>query len=1147
MRVGREGTRRRRSRHVSVLLAATLVAALPAVAGQGATASAATGGEGKERAATSLASRFEAPPAQDRPANRYWVASGVGELDDVRSDINAMADNGIGKATFDDLVLAQFYDPSKSFTTSAWSDKLRAALETGIKRGLTLDVLISPGWSAGAAGLTPDSPGASKILGHGRSAVLKPGTAFSGQLPLSPLAKGVKKRSLQGVLAVRCADDCSGTPTKLVRSSVVDLTDRVTGSSADASGEGLTLDWTAPSTPEDASYLVLAFYSQGNALAPTAGIDSAVRGVLQVDHFSQAGAKALIDPWEDKVLDDDLRTLLRKNAGAMWLDSIELHDTNWTDAFMDSYWDSHGQSFAPSLPTVSTSGDAPFTYDGATDRQMRSNWSREMSDLFLKNHITPLRTWAHSLGTDLRYQSNISIGPSEAAIAPEAWAMTDIPDAEAADSRAIAGVSAIAGKRVNSTECCAFLDFGNDSWRQRWTDMLFRINQSFSTGANEVEYHGYAQQHAGDALNFGIIPGATNAWPGWSPFVPVTAIGDSWDTRQPSWTDQKSINEYVGRNQVVLREGELRSDFAVYSRFSSGDGHDNSLTDPAVADSGYSWGYLSDAFVREVEVDDHVLYPDGPRYKALVLDRTTDLPLDVATKILRLAQDGLPVVILGDAPSLAIETTSAQDTKSLAAAMKKLVKLPSVVQVPGSGASVQAKLPAALKSLGIEPLTAPVRPTTLTTVTRDLGDATAAFIFNSSTSETVTSDVRLTATGTPYELNSWTGVSTPIATYQAKAGSVTVPVRLAPGETTIVVVAKDPSRLGLPKSGIHAVSSTADLVMKDGVPFVRSTTAGTFETTLASGRTVRTSLPQGGDVIAPRTWTLDVESWEKPATGTDSAKRKLDRVDLETVGGKLPTWREITEPVDLSNISGTGTYTTSFDLDSRAAGAYLDLGPNFQTYSLTVNGRSVAGASQIDPRGIDLGDYLKAGPNKLTVKVSTTLRNALVTQSPATAGGSSTERQAYGLTGPVELRPYTEAELVDVPDSPPVVDTVRPVISSFAVTPRSVRRGKSVAAKFTLSESARIRVTVKRRVEGRRVDGKCVVGGKSGRKAKKCVAYRTVSTRQVMAGAGRNAVTVIPASATSRWRRGIYRVDVLAQDAAGNISRVRDARIRIRR
>lgn len=1013
-----------------IALAAASAAAVPGTTAADAAASEAAG-------PTGFAAQFADPGKEVLPSARYWVASGVGDPNYVKADIEAMADNGIGSATYNDLILAQAYDTSKSFGTAAWSEKLRTALETANERDFRLDLLIAPGWSAGSDRVGPDDEGASKVLAHGRSEILRPGDAFTGQVPLSTLATGATKRKLQGVLAVRCAADCTGTPTTLVRSSVVDLTDDVAGASPDGTGAGLSLDWTVPAAPAGGSWLVLAFWSQGNALRPTASIDGALRNVYQVDHYSKAGTAALIDPWNEQVLDDDLRARLAENGGSMWLDSVELHDTNWTDSFLAEYEQRTGRSYVAGLPTVRTEGAGPFVYDDDSTRQYRSEWTRQLTTMFIRNQLDVLREWSHGLGMKLRYQSYFTIGPADSVIPDEAWAELDVLDAETADSRGVAAVGAMAGKNVNYTECCAFLDFGNDSWRQRWTDMLFRINQSFSTGANAVEYHGFSQSHAGDEL-FQVVPGLTNGWPGWNPFVPVTGIAESWDTRQPAWEDQGDINRYVGRNQLVLQAGRLRSDFGVYTHGMIA-GESQSLTDPSVARHGYSWGYLSDKFVQDAEVRDGVLYADGPRYRALVLDRTTAMPVATARRIVALAKQGLPVVVLGDAPSAALEAPDRpQDDGVVVGAMSVLRRQPNVVQVPGSTTVAQAALPEVLADLGIDPLTAPAEPSSIQTITRQDGPTTYTFVLNTDRSAAVSTDLAVAAAGRPYELDSWSGDISPIATYESTATSTTVPLRLAPGATTVLAVTTDEAALGVTRPATSLRSSEGQVVSKADVLHLRSTQAGTFSSVRRSGRTVQTVVGPVPAPVTPSEWTLDVESWGKPATGIDTAKTTLPRVSVGTrADGTLPSWRDITAPVDLRDVSGLGTYRTTVDLGAdwdSSTGAYLDLGPNFQTYRLVVNGTEVRGEDQIDTSSIDVGPYLRPGVNEIVVRVSTTLRNAVISQAPGQAGGTGTARQSYGLRGPVTLTPYRDVPLALSPASSALTLTASGATQRFATS-----------------------------------------------------------------------------------------------------------------
>jgi hypothetical protein len=88
----------------------------------------------------------------------------------------------------------------------------------------------------------------------------------------------------------------------------------------------------------------------------------------------------------------------------------------------------------------------------------------------------------------------------------------------------------------------------------------------------------------------------------------------------------------------------------------------------------------------------------------------------------------------------------------------------------------------------------------------------------------------------------------------------------------------------------------------------------------------------------------------------------------------------------------------------RVRGAWLDLGTAVDTVRVSVNGTPVAGVNQADLAHVDVGRYLHRGHNSITVRVASTLLNA-VRVAPGT-GASSRARMDYGLLGPVRLRPY---------------------------------------------------------------------------------------------------------------------------------------------
>lgn len=110
----------------------------------------------------------------------------------------------------------------------------------------------------------------------------------------------------------------------------------------------------------------------------------------------------------------------------------------------------------------------------------------------------------------------------------------------------------------------------------------------------------------------------------------------------------------------------------------------------------------------------------------------------------------------------------------------------------------------------------------------------------------------------------------------------------------------------------------------------------------------------------------------------------------------------------MEKVSGIGRYTTTVFLDQgweQGSGALIRLGDVVDSYQIEVNG-NVVPASQINTT-IDIGKYLKAGENTITVEVASTLLNAVL-DAHALDGRNPDE---YGMMGPVVLTPYRVTEI----------------------------------------------------------------------------------------------------------------------------------------
>ena len=125
----------------------------------------------------------------------------------------------------------------------------------------------------------------------------------------------------------------------------------------------------------------------------------------------------------------------------------------------------------------------------------------------------------------------------------------------------------------------------------------------------------------------------------------------------------------------------------------------------------------------------------------------------------------------------------------------------------------------------------------------------------------------------------------------------------------------------------------------------------------------------------------------------------------------MKPWKNLIKT--LENVSGVGTYTTSFKVpDIPDIGAYLSVGPIFNTMRVWVNGNLLP-TYPADNSKMDISDFISRGKeNFIKIEVTTTLYNRLRADAdkllaigmplsmmaPTFADG---ERQNYGVLGPV--------------------------------------------------------------------------------------------------------------------------------------------------
>jgi virginiamycin B lyase len=126
------------------------------------------------------------------------------------------------------------------------------------------------------------------------------------------------------------------------------------------------------------------------------------------------------------------------------------------------------------------------------------------------------------------------------------------------------------------------------------------------------------------------------------------------------------------------------------------------------------------------------------------------------------------------------------------------------------------------------------------------------------------------------------------------------------------------------------------------------------------------------------------------------------------------------------------------------------------------------------------------------------------------------------------------------PGSP--ADRTRPAFGPVRLSSRRVRRGRTIAVRYSISEAATVTLFLERVLTGRKVGKRCVAPKRSNRERRRCARYRRVKPTLTFAAqpAGKGKILLTP-----RVKPGLYRLNLGARDAAGNRSKRLVTHIRV--
>lgn len=926
-----------------------------------------------------------------KPQIRYWWQNGLVDEKEIRTQIQSIYQAGFGGEEI--ICRGSSFDgeDGTSWGSDSWLTSMEIALDEAKHLGLHLTFTISSGWPAVTPAIQScDDSLAIKQIGYGKTDTIASGQQYNGRIPIPEIQTNTD--SLLAVVAVQLDESAQTAETQYIKE------DSFTVLTSHVNQQDNTIQWTAPN---HGNWIILSFYMQS----------ASNEEYPPIDHFSKEATKALTDYWDTRMItwgDEE-----NQIVDGIFEDSLELSpEYLWTPKLLEEFKSRRGYDLTPYLPLIfipnlrfdiknRASTDDPALFDTKTEmgKRVRMDYYQTLTDLYTENHVKALQQWCEGHGWNYRGQvaygapMEMTQSATQAGIAEtESLHFAKLPtegspkllNSGTRDGyRMQSGMVNLTGKELYSSELSPLR---SGAYEQSTLDLLNMINSNMAAGVNLSVVHGYS--------NNGIYQGKyEGTWGGYDGMDGW--FSNSWD-RTPDFTQFSDSMGYVSRNQYVLRKGHQDVDLAYYRlKYFEAQVIADVVT-PDLEANGYSYDFVSPYLLNlnTANAKDGVIAPEGPSYKALVIDNEDYMPLDTAEKMLSYLDQGVKLFFIGNTPTMTPSYGNANQDQALRAVMEQIKNHANTTLL-----DTETQLVSALKGAGIMPDTQYQSANELSSYHNVDGNNDYYYLYNPS-SQPITQTITFDAEGTPYELNAWNGSIQPVALYQQKSGQTTITVTVPAYGTCLYAFTSD-QLTEYPIPSVHAVQSDCEVDYNEDGELVAVLEDNETHTVVLSDGTVKTVTGKGKhQPVSINSWTLSVESWhpgDDPSNNAIIAKTMLEPVSMET----LIPWRDIR---GMEDVSGIGEYTTTVTLEEVADHVVLNLGRVINSsFRITINGVDLPPANQFEPK-VDIAPYLQLGKNTITVTTASTLINAalandLISPLWQVIGDAKPVPQDYGMLG----------------------------------------------------------------------------------------------------------------------------------------------------
>jgi hypothetical protein len=844
---------------------------------------------------------FQNPPDDSRIMMRWWWFGPAVTEPELEREMRLMKEGGIGGFEVQPVYPVVLDDPAAGRTRnlSLLSDEFIAALrftsKTARELGLRFDLTLGSGWPYGGPSV-PIGEAAGRLrvervnVPQNSQRVALPGIG-AGEKFLAVFAARAEGKSIAADTLREITD---------IRDGAVNLSDGDVG-------------------PLQVQFFI-ASRTGMQVKRPAIGGEGFV-----VDHLD----KPSVENYLRQVGDRLLRAFDASPPHAVFCDSLEVYNSDWTGDFLEEFHKRRGYDLKPHLPALANDL-------GHKSIAIRHDWGQTLTELLNERFLQPLHNWSRKNNTLLRIQC---YGVPAAALSSNSFA--DLSEGEGhrwkslSATRWASSANHAIERPVTSSETWTWLH--SPSFRATPLDVKAEADLHFLQGVNQLIGHGWPY----------TAPGVE--YPGWRFYA-----AGVFNEKNPWWIVMPDLSKYLQRLSFLMRQGEIRNDVAIYlpnddawSHFTNGNANlieglrerlgPNLI--PAVLDSGYNFDFFDDEVLKQIgHVGNGSLILGSNKYRVIILPNVEQIPTETMKQLVEFARTGGFLVATRRAPVLSPGfQAKISDHQRIGEVSKAVFEGPAAIGrlVTDEASQIGAVLTAALKpDLVLSPLAPDIG-----FIHRATTDAEIFFVANTGNEpRSVKATFRVEGLN-PEWWDPMTGEVRPAAVEARSANGVSVALDLEPYESRVLVFSR------------RASSPIAVVTGQTPVPV-----------NLSHGWQVSFGT-QGPPVKLDslRSWTDDQKTryysghaaYEKTFPLPDGFLKKGLRVRLD-FGNAQP----VAAPAN-----------------PRANGmrALLD-GPVREAAVVMVNGRR-AGSVWCPPYSIDITDFLNRGENNLRIVVANTAIN----------------------------------------------------------------------------------------------------------------------------------------------------------------------------